>query len=116
MAGTLRELLSGRWLVLVAAIWVQACAGIGYVFGNYSPIIKSEFGYNQKQISGLGVAKDMGDSVGLFAGLLCDVLPLWGLLLMGALQNLVGYGWLYLMVSGRTSQLPFWVVRTRVRC
>eukprot|EP01018_Ginkgo_biloba_P003758 Gb_17190 [translate_table: standard] len=99
-----------RWLVLVVAIWVQSCAGIGYVFGSLSPVIKSSLHYNQKQINRLGVAKDIGDSVGLLAGTLCEILPTWGILLLGALQNLVGYGWLWLIVVHRVPTLPFWMV------
>uniref|UniRef100_A0A0D6R7U8 Uncharacterized protein n=1 Tax=Araucaria cunninghamii TaxID=56994 RepID=A0A0D6R7U8_ARACU len=105
-----KKLLCNRWLVLVAAIWVQSCAGIGYVFGSLSPVIKKNLRYNQKQINALGVAKDLGDSVGFFAGLLCEYLPTWGILLVGALQNLAGYGWLWLIVIGRVSRLPFWAI------
>jgi hypothetical protein len=101
---------NNRWFVLVAAIWLQACAGIGYMFGAISPVLKTSLGYNQKQINRLGVAKDIGDSVGLLAGLLCDVLPTWALLFLGALQNFVGYGWIWLIVTGRTPTLPFALV------
>ncbi|CAK9196801.1 unnamed protein product [Sphagnum troendelagicum] len=101
---------NNRWFVLVAAIWLQACAGIGYMFGAISPVMKTSLGYNQKQINRLGVAKDIGDSVGLLAGLLCDVLPTWALLFLGALQNFVGYGWIWLIVTGRTPTLPFALV------
>jgi hypothetical protein len=102
---------NNRWFVLVAAIWLQACAGIGYMFGAISPVMKTSLGYNQKQINRLGVAKDIGDSVGLLAGLLCDVLPTWALLFLGALQNFVGYGWIWLIVTGRTPTLPFALVK-----
>lgn len=106
----LKRLYCNRWLVLVAAIWVQSCAGLGYVFGSISPIIKSSLHYNQKQINILGVAKDIGDSVGLLAGTLGEVLPTWGLLLVGALQNLFGYGWLGLIVMHKAPTLPFWMI------
>ncbi|MQL82801.1 hypothetical protein Taro_015272 [Colocasia esculenta] len=48
----------------VAAMWMQSCAGAGYLFGSLSPIIKSSFSYNQQQVASLGVAKDLGDSIG----------------------------------------------------
>jgi hypothetical protein len=38
---------NNRWFVLVAAIWLQACAGIGYMFGAISPVMKTSLGYNQ---------------------------------------------------------------------
>ncbi|GLJ49227.1 hypothetical protein SUGI_1039590 [Cryptomeria japonica] len=105
-----KQIWRNRWFVVVASIWVQSCAGLGYVFGSLSPIIKSSLHYNQKQINRLGVAKDIGDSVGLVAGSLCEILPTWGLLLIGALQNLVGYGWLWLIVLHRAPTLPFWMI------
>lgn len=110
LIGKFKRLWCNRWLVLVAAIWVQSCAGIGYVFGSLSPIIKTSLQYNQKQINRLGVAKDIGDSVGLLAGALGEVLPPWGLLLVGALQNLFGYGWLGLIVLHKIPTLPFWMI------
>ncbi|KAG0452599.1 hypothetical protein HPP92_025263 [Vanilla planifolia] len=101
---------NNRWLVFVCAMWMQSCAGIGYVFGSLSPVIKSSMHYNQRQIATLGVAKDLGDSVGFLAGTLCEILPLWAALLIGALQNLVGYGWVWLIVTGRTPRLPLWAM------
>uniref|UniRef100_A0A5B7CE29 Uncharacterized protein n=1 Tax=Davidia involucrata TaxID=16924 RepID=A0A5B7CE29_DAVIN len=105
-----RELFNNRWLVFVAAMWIQSCAGIGYLFGSISPVIKSSLNYNQRQIARLGVAKDLGDSVGFLAGSLCEVLPFWGALLLGALQNFIGYGWVWLIVTGRAPSLPLWAM------
>jgi len=96
--------------VLVAAIWLESWAGIGYVFGSISPIIKSSLGYNQRQINTLGVAKDIGDAIGLIGGSLSNIWPSWAIILLGALQNLVGYGWLWLLVCHKVPQIPFWLV------
>lgn len=104
--------LHNRWLVFVAAMWMQSCAGVGYLFGSLSPVIKASLGYNQRQVAGLGVAKDLGDSVGFLAGTLCAVLPLWAALLVGAAQNLVGYGWVWLAVTHRVPVPPLWAVRS----
>lgn len=106
----LSSLWHSRWLVLVASFWLQACAGIGYAFGSFSPLLKSSLGYNQQQINILGNAKDIGDAMGLISGSLCDVLPTSALILIGALQNIFGYGWLWLIVTQRASVMPFWVV------
>uniref|UniRef100_K3YHI5 Uncharacterized protein n=1 Tax=Setaria italica TaxID=4555 RepID=K3YHI5_SETIT len=105
-----RGFLRNRWLVFVAAMWMQSCAGVGYLFGSLSPVIKSSLGYNQRQVAGLGVAKDLGDSVGFLAGTLCAVLPLWAALLVGAAQNLVGYGWVWLAVTRRAPTPPLWAM------
>lgn len=96
--------------MLVAAIWLESWAGIGYVFGSISPIIKSSLGYNQRQINTLGVAKDIGDAIGLIGGSLSKIWPSWGIILLGALQNLIGYGWLWLLVCHKVPQIPFWLV------
>ncbi|KAL3636697.1 hypothetical protein CASFOL_018996 [Castilleja foliolosa] len=101
---------NNRWLVFVAAMWIQSCAGIGYLFGSISPTIKSSLNYNQRQIARLGVAKDLGDSVGFLAGSLSEILPLWAALLVGAIQNFVGYGWVWLVVTGRSPVLPLWAM------
>ncbi|KAG5254382.1 protein NUCLEAR FUSION DEFECTIVE [Salix suchowensis] len=112
--GKLHEKFAGfinnRWLVFVAAMWIQSCAGIGYLFGSISPVIKSSLNYNQRQLASLGVAKDLGDSVGFLAGSLSEILPLWGALLVGAVQNLVGYGWVWLVVTGRAPVMPLWAM------
>jgi len=102
--------LRNRWLVFVAAMWMQSCAGVGYLFGSLSPVIKSSLGYNQRQVAGLGVAKDLGDSVGFLAGTLCALLPFWAALLVGAAQNLVGYGWVWLAVTRRVPVPPLWAM------
>ncbi|KAL4568211.1 hypothetical protein LXL04_023818 [Taraxacum kok-saghyz] len=101
---------NNRWLVFVAAMWIQSCAGIGYLFGSISPVIKSSLNYNQKQVARLGVAKDLGDSVGFLAGSMSEILPLWALLLVGSIQNFVGYGWVWLVVTGKAPVLPLWVM------
>ncbi len=105
-----RALINNRWLVFVSAMWVQAFAGIGYLFVSISPVIKSAMGYNQRQVAFLGVAKDLGDSIGFVAGSLCEVLPIWVILLIGVVQNFVGYGLVWLVVAGVLPDLPLWAV------
>ena len=106
----LRAFFNNRWLVFVASMWVQSVAGVGYLFGSISPIIKGTMGYNQKQISYLGVVKNLGDCIGFAAGALSEILPFWGVLLVGVLQNFFGYGFLWLIISNKWTSLPLWVV------
>ncbi|KAE8123865.1 hypothetical protein FH972_018786 [Carpinus fangiana] len=110
MHGKLKAFINNRWLVFVCAMWVQSCAGIGYLFGSISPVIKSAMGYNQRQVAILGVAKDLGDAIGFIAGSLCEVLPIWVILLIGVVQNFVGYGLVWLVVAGILPSLPLWVL------
>ncbi|KAG6554868.1 hypothetical protein Mapa_003451 [Marchantia paleacea] len=105
-----QRLYKNKWLVLAFSIWIQSCSGVGYAFGSYSPVIKSVLGFDQKGISRLGVAKDIGDSVGLLAGTLCDLVPIWGLFICGALVNLIGYGSIWLIVTKQLPPVPLWAM------
>jgi hypothetical protein len=113
LAERLRTFSRNRWLVLVAAMWVQSMAGIGYLFGAISPVLKATLGYDQRQLAALAVAKNLGGYVGVVAGTLSAALPAWAMLLMGAAQNLLGYGWLWLIVDDRAPALPISMVSDR---
>ncbi|KAM1788638.1 protein NUCLEAR FUSION DEFECTIVE 4-like [Malus sylvestris] len=108
--GKFKAFANSRWLVFVCAMWIQSFAGVGYLFGSISPVIKSTMGYSQRQLAILGVAKDLGDSVGFVAGSLSEILPTWGLLVIGAAFNFVGYGLLWLIVSQTLPAFPLWVL------
>ncbi|OMO84123.1 Nodulin-like protein [Corchorus capsularis] len=110
----LKAFANNRWLVFVCAMWIQSCAGIGYLFGSISPVIKSTMGYNQRQIAVLGVAKDVGDAIGFVAGTLCEILPMWVVLLIGAIQNFVGYGLVWLVIAKIIPDLPLWVLAAAI--
>lgn len=103
-------LVATKWVGLVAGMWVQASAGNAYMFSFYSPTLKSVLNYNQLQLNNLGVAKDIGENVGLLAGLLCNKVPAWTLLFIGALSGFFGYGTMWLVVSEQIPPLPYWQV------
>lgn len=81
------------------------------MFAFYSSKLKTVLHYNQLQVNNLGVAKDLGENVGLLAGFLCNKLPPWTLLSIGALTGFLGYGVTWLVVSERIQALPYWQVR-----
>eukprot|EP00249_Psilotum_nudum_P016076 c25645_g1_i1 orf=745-2640(-) len=99
---------AGKWMGLVAAIWVQAFAGNAYTFAHYSHALKATLHYNQLRLNNLGVAKDFGENVGLLAGLICNRLSPWAVLCIGAFNGLFGYGLLWLVASQRIQPLPYW--------
>ncbi|MCD7450092.1 hypothetical protein HAX54_003510 [Datura stramonium] len=69
------------------------------------PVIKSGMGYNQRQIALLGVAKDLGDSIGFLAGILCEVLPIsQAVLFIGVVQN---FCWLWSCLADCCSEIAF---------
>nr|DAD27295.1 TPA_asm: hypothetical protein HUJ06_028763 [Nelumbo nucifera] len=98
------------WIGLGAAVWVQVAAGNAYNFPLYSPSLKSVLGFNQQQLTILGVANDIGENFGLLPGVVCNKLPPWVVLLIGTLSCLLGYGVLWLAVSQTVQSLPFWLV------
>ena len=61
------------WVGLAAALWVEIAAGNAYNFPLYSPALKSVMGFNQQQLTLLGVANDIGENVGLLPGIACNL-------------------------------------------
>ncbi|KAI3443921.1 hypothetical protein Pfo_000586 [Paulownia fortunei] len=98
------------WVGLGAAVWVQIAAGNAYNFPLYSHSLKSVMGFNQRQLTLLGVANDIGENVGLLPGLVCNKFPPWVVLLVGAFSCLFGYGVLWLALSQTVVSLPYWVL------
>ncbi|KAK1276912.1 hypothetical protein QJS04_geneDACA003748 [Acorus gramineus] len=98
------------WVGLAAAVWVQVAGGSGYNFPLYSHALKSVLGYNQQQVTMLGVANDVGENFGLIPGVICNRLPPWVLLLIGSVSCFLGYGVLWLAVSGTVQSPPLWLV------
>lgn len=98
------------WVGLAAAVWVQISASSSYNFPLYSPLLKSVLGFNQQQVTVLGVANDIGESVGMLPGIAINKFPSWVLLLVGAACCFLGYGVIWLAVSETVASLPFWLV------
>ncbi|KAL5574526.1 hypothetical protein UlMin_016225 [Ulmus minor] len=98
------------WVGLAAAVWVQIAAGNAYTFTLYSPLLKSVLGLNQQQLSILGVANDIGESVGLLPGLACNKFPPWAVLLVGSACSFLGYGVIWLAASQTVANLPYWLL------
>ncbi|KAG4160261.1 hypothetical protein ERO13_D02G225700v2 [Gossypium hirsutum] len=97
-----------KWLGFVSAVWVQAISGNNYTFSNYSDAIKSLMNLTQLELNNLSVAKDIGKAFGLLAGLASDRLPTPVILLIGAIEGLIGYGLQWLVVSQKIQPLPYW--------
>ncbi|XP_073273956.1 protein NUCLEAR FUSION DEFECTIVE 4 [Primulina huaijiensis] len=98
------------WVGLGAAVWLQIAAGNAYTFPLYSPSLKSVLGFNQHQLTILGVANDIGENVGILAGIVCNKLPPWAVLLVGVFAAFLGYGVLWLAVSQTVQSVPYWVL------
>ncbi|XVF45509.1 hypothetical protein PTKIN_Ptkin02bG0212300 [Pterospermum kingtungense] len=97
-----------KWLGFVSAVWVQTISGNNYTFSNYSDALKTLMNLTQLQLNNLSVAKDVGKAFGLLAGLASDRLPTPVILLIGAIEGLIGYGVQWLVVSQKIQPLPYW--------
>lgn len=95
---------------LGAAVWVQIASGNAYSFPLYSHSLKSVLGFNQHQLTILGVANDVGENVGLLPGIASNKFPPWLVLVVGALACFLGYGVLYLALTGTILSMPYWLV------
>ncbi|KDP37029.1 hypothetical protein JCGZ_06085 [Jatropha curcas] len=98
------------WVGLAAAAWVQVAAGNAYNFPLYSTALKSVLGFNQQQLTILGVACDIGENLGLIPGIVINKFPPWSVLSVGVLFCFLGYGVLWLAVSETVIGLPYWLL------
>eukprot|EP00253_Pinus_taeda_P028827 PITA_28827 len=105
-----RGLLQNKWTVLVASIWIECCAGASSSFSIYSETIKTRFGYDQEQLDTISAFKDIGECVGILAGILYDRFPPWLVLLVGCLQNVIGYILLWLFVTQKLPTPALWEI------
>ncbi|KAL2938481.1 Protein NUCLEAR FUSION DEFECTIVE 4 [Bienertia sinuspersici] len=86
----------------------MAGAGATYLFGIYSKEIKTSLGYDQSTLNLLGFFKDLGANVGVFSGLIAEVIPTWAVLLIGSAMNFVGYFMIWLSVTYKISRPKVW--------
>ncbi|KAL5547708.1 hypothetical protein UlMin_002939 [Ulmus minor] len=98
------------WMGLGAAVWVQIASGNPYAFPLYSHSLKSVLGFNQQQLTMLGVANDIGENVGLIPGIASNKFPPWMVLSIGALACFFGYGILWLAVTRTVESIPYWLL------
>ncbi|GMY35739.1 protein NUCLEAR FUSION DEFECTIVE 4-like [Fagus crenata] len=98
------------WVGLGAAVWIEIASGNAYTFPLYSHSLKSVLGFNQHQLTMIGVANDIGENVGLLPGIVCDKFPPWVVLVIGAIACFFGYGVLWLAVSRTVLTLPYWLL------
>lgn len=102
------QVLRGRWFMMSASFLIMAGAGATYLFGVYSPVIKSTLGYDQSTLNLLGSVKDLGANVGVVSGLIAEVAPPWLVLLIGSAMNFAGYFMIWLTVTGNIPKPKLW--------
>ncbi|CAK9328534.1 unnamed protein product [Citrullus colocynthis] len=99
----------GQWVVLVAAIWIQAFAGTNFDFPSYSSDLKAALGMSQVELNYLAVASDLGKAFGWCSGVALLYFPLWVVMFMAASMGFLGYGLQWLLLQ-RIVSLPYSMV------
>lgn len=102
------QVLQGRWFMFFASILVMSVAGATYMFGLYSPDIKTSLGYDQTTLNLLSFFKDLGANVGIFAGLINEIMPPGVVLSIGVVMNFFGYFMIWLAVTDRIAKPRVW--------
>ncbi|PHT27945.1 hypothetical protein CQW23_32453 [Capsicum baccatum] len=69
----------------------------------------SDEGWILLQLTIIGVANYVGESVGILPGKACNKFPPWVILLVGVCLSFFGYGVLWIAVSQTVLSLPYWV-------
>ncbi|XP_022863409.1 protein NUCLEAR FUSION DEFECTIVE 4-like [Olea europaea var. sylvestris] len=99
-----------QWLSLVGVIWLQSINGTNSNFPAYSSELKRMLSITQPQLNNLAAASDAGKLFGWISGTAAAHLPLWIVLLIGAILGLIGYGIQYLFLINQISSLSYWHV------
>lgn len=109
MESLILQILTGRWLMVFAAVMVMfTAASATSMFGLYSSTIKSVLGYDQTTLNLLGFFKDLGANVGVISGLINEVAPPWVVLSIGAATNFFGYFMIWLAVTEKIAKPRVW--------
>ncbi|VVA93214.1 unnamed protein product [Arabis nemorensis] len=98
-----------KWMVLVAAIWIQASTGTNFDFSAYSSHLKSVLGISQVRLNYLAVASDLGKAFGWSSGIALGYFPLSVVLFAAATMGFVGYGVQWLVITNIIT-LPYSLV------
>ncbi|XP_023000026.1 protein NUCLEAR FUSION DEFECTIVE 4-like isoform X2 [Cucurbita maxima] len=99
----------GKWVALMAAIWIQAFTGTNFDFPSYSSNLKAALGMSQVELNYLAVASDVGKAFGWCSGIALLYFPSWVVMLMAASMGFLGYGLQWLLLQGIVS-LPYSMV------
>lgn len=102
---------SSKWMIVAAAIWIQAFTGTNLDFSSYSSHLKSVLEISQVQLNYLSVASDLGKALGWCSGVSLLYLPLWTVMFIAALVGFFGYGLQWLVLQ-RLISLPYALVRS----
>ncbi|KAF5185588.1 Nuclear fusion defective [Thalictrum thalictroides] len=96
-----------QWLSLVGIIWLQSISGTNTNFPAYSSEFKNLLSLSQIQLNNLAFASDAGKLFGWLSGVATLYLPLWFVLMIGAVLGLIGYGVQFLFLVNKIAFLSY---------
>ncbi|CAL0320821.1 unnamed protein product [Lupinus luteus] len=102
------QVITGHWFVVFVSFLIMAASGATYMFGLYSPDIKTSLGYDQSTLNLLSFFKDLGGNLGVISGLVNEITPPWVVLAMGSVLNFFGYFMIWLAVTGKIKKPQLW--------
>ncbi|CAL5363960.1 unnamed protein product [Camellia sinensis] len=98
------------WITVVSITFLQAINGTHSISSTYSSLIEHHYNMSQVRLNYLIVAFDTGRLFGWFSSTAAEYLPMWMILLIGLVLELVGFGVQYLHLIGKVSYLSYWHV------
>jgi MFS family permease len=109
------EVETAAWVAAAGCIAVESLAGIMYMFGVYSPILKSRYALSQTELDGLATATNIANNVGLWLGSGIDRLGPRTMMVAGGIVG--GLSWLTLWAALTYRwRLAYWQLLVIVIC
>ncbi|KAF6152631.1 hypothetical protein GIB67_008068 [Kingdonia uniflora] len=96
------------WLSLVGIIMLQSISGTNANFPAYSSKLKQLLFLSSLQLNNLIVASEAGKLFGCFPDVAAKHLPLWAMLIIGAILGLIGYGVQFLFLVNKITSISYW--------
>ncbi|KAB1227209.1 hypothetical protein CJ030_MR1G022629 [Morella rubra] len=105
-----RRVVGGRWFVVFASLLIMAGAGASYIYPAFSLMVKESLGYDEDEMIVITFYKDIGTYVAIFNGLICEVIPIWLVLLIGSVLNFGSFLMLWSTVTHKIARPKAWQV------
>ena len=110
-----------RWWVVPVALGASICCGVSFGFSIFSPTLKRVFGLSQTQLNTVGVVGNVGQFMGLGAGMFYDRFGPRPTLLLAGVLGFTGFGALYLSLRrvvdvGFVSLMAIFFVGCHAQC
>lgn len=104
----LAHVARGKWLAFYAAMMVMVGAGTIYIYPSYSQQIQHTLRYDEAGMSKISYSRFLGQCLGVFNGIIVELIPAWLGLFLSAVMNLGGYFPTWLAVTGQIPRPKVW--------